>query len=217
VHTDVTSHVAICKRTGERTPVNLSNPGQYEFQAHLHNHENIEKIVLIAAQDMHNGLGHSTLQLGTPDLSQAGKGAIGGVKDPIEVRLSEGQGEGGWWMFDGALAHGAGPNTTNERRIVYCLTYVSPEAKLVHGVSPNELLCHQLERRKLTGSLLHQLNERTRQRIMEAYENYAEALGGREEELSLYQAWRFLVDRLNVSVQPSAVWGGRTRITINKK
>lgn len=51
---------------------------------------------------------------------------------------------------------------------------------------------------------------------MEEYESYAEALGGREEELSLYQAWRFLVDRVNVSVQPSAV-GGRTRIIFKKK
>lgn len=39
-------------------------------------------------------------------------------------------------MFDGALAHGAGANTTKERRIVYCMTYVSPEAKPVHGVPP---------------------------------------------------------------------------------
>lgn len=82
VHTDVTSHVAVCKRTGERTAVNLSDPGEHEYQAHLHHHQNIEKIVLIAAQDMQDGLGHSTLQLGTPDLHQAGKLAIGGVKDP---------------------------------------------------------------------------------------------------------------------------------------
>jgi hypothetical protein len=112
---------------------------------------------------------------------------------------------------------GLGANTTNERRIVYCLTYVSPEAKLVQGVSPSELLSHQLGMRRLTRSLLHPLSERRRQRIMEEYESYAEALGGREEELSLYQTWRFLVDRLNVSVQPSAAWGGRTRITVSEK